>query len=213
MDIMRRIEYKFLHWGPFVCHYKMTPEEVNTLNGLKEEEDYNKNLAGHINHEKGLDYNKVFETLSPYLQSYLQGFHEYRGKKLANSFELLSSWINKQKKYEFNPPHTHDEDLSFVIYTEIPDGLEDESMNYFSNSPGPGSISFDFNMPNANNKFYLQTHSHLPSVGDMFVFPAGLPHWVYPFRTTEGERVSISGNLRLIYDSKKEKALQQVQGS
>jgi hypothetical protein len=32
----------------------------------------------------------------------------------------------------------------------------------------------------------------------MFIFPAGLPHWVYPFKTTEGERVSISGNINLI---------------
>ena len=54
-------------------------------------------------------------------------------------------------------------------------------------------------MPGSNmNKFYLQTHSHLPSIGDFFIFPAGLPHWVYPFKTTEGERVSISGNINLI---------------
>ena len=32
----------------------------------------------------------------------------------------------------------------------------------------------------------------------MFIFPAGLPHWVYPFTKTEGERVSISGNIKLI---------------
>ena len=209
----RRIEYRFLHWGPFVCQYKLEDDEIKKLKALNEGKDYRDNLAGHINHEKSLDRKKVFEIVSPYWQSYLTGYHEFRKKVLAQGVKLTACWINHQKKYEFNPPHTHDEDLSFVIYTEIPDGLEDECMNYFSNSPGPGSISFDFNMPNANNKFYLQTHSHLPSVGDMFVFPAGLPHWVYPFRTTEGERVSISGNLRLIYDSKKEKALQQVQGS
>ena len=73
MDVMRKIEYRFLHWGPFVCHYRMTPEEIKTLDSIEEKEDYNKSLAGHINHEKGLDYNKVFEILSPYLQSYLQG--------------------------------------------------------------------------------------------------------------------------------------------
>ena len=35
-------------------------------------------------------------------------------------------------------------------------------------------------------------------VGDFFIFPAGLAHWVYSFRTTGGERVSISGNINLI---------------
>ena len=50
----------------------------------------------------------------------------------------------------------------------------------------------------AVNNLFLNTHAHLPSVGDMFIFPAQLPHWVYPFKTTEGERVSISGNINLI---------------
>ena len=28
----RRIEYRFLHWGPFVCNYTLLPEEVaNTI--------------------------------------------------------------------------------------------------------------------------------------------------------------------------------------
>ena len=50
---------------------------------------------------------------------------------------------------------------------------------------------------------FLQTHAHLPSVGDMFIFPAGLPHWVYPFVKTEGERVSISGNIKFNDSQKK----------
>ncbi len=33
--------------------------------------------------------------------------------------------------------------------------------------------------------------------GDMFIFPAVLPHWVYPFTKSEGRRVSISGNISL----------------
>ena len=86
-----------------------------------------------------------------------------------------------------------------MLYTEIPQGLHKECHTAVANSPGPGCITFDFNLSGSNvNKFFLQTHSHLPSVGDLFIFPAGLPHWVYPFKTTEGERVSISGNIHLI---------------
>jgi mannose-6-phosphate isomerase-like protein (cupin superfamily) len=88
--------------------------------------------------------------------------------------------------------------LSFVIYTEIPDGLDKECKENIADSAGPGSITFDFNLLGSNmEKLFLQTHSHLPKVGDMFIFPAGLPHWVYPFNKTEGERVSISGNIKL----------------
>ena len=199
----RRIEYRFLHWGPFVCNYMLTPEEVIELKKLESGEDYRNNLAGHLDDEKALDKDKVFNILKPYFDSYALGYQEYRAQPLCNGFEMITAWINRQKKNEFNPPHTHDGHLSFVLYTEIPRGLHKECHTSVHNSPGPGCITFDFNMPGNNiNKFYLQTHSHLPSVGDFFIFPAGLPHWVYPFTKTEGERVSISGNIKF-YDSQK----------
>ena len=195
----RRKEYRYLHWGPFVCDYTLKPEEVNSFRSLKSGEDYRIHLAGHLNNEKELDKNEVFRLLTPYLNSYLMGYHDFRKQPLASGFELITAWINYQKKNEFNPPHTHDGDLSFVVYTEIPEGLHKECHTSVYNSPGPGCITFDFNMPGSHlHKLFLQTHSHLPSVGDMFIFPAGLPHWVYPFSKTEGERVSISGNVKLI---------------
>tara|TARA_R100001129_G_scaffold85470_1_gene58104 strand:- start:196 stop:867 length:672 start_codon:yes stop_codon:yes gene_type:complete len=199
MTETRRIEYRFLHWGPFVCHYILTPEELTFLKKLKGKEDYRKNLAGHLEKEKSLDKKDVYNILLPYLNSYAQGYQEYRAQPLCNGFEMITAWINHQNKNEFNPPHTHDGHLSFVIYTEIPEGLHKECHTSSASSPGPGCITFDFNLSgNGLNKFFLQTHSHLPSVGDMFIFPAGLPHWVYPFKTTEGERISISGNINLI---------------
>ena len=196
---LRRIEYRFLHWGPFVCNYTLSPEEVESFKLLEGGDDYRPNLAGHLENEKGLDKEKVFKLLIPYLNSYIQGYHEFRGEPLCRGFEIISAWINRQQKNEFNPPHTHDGHLSFVLYTEVPKGLREECEKSVSNSTGPGCITFDFNLTGNNvNKFFLSTHSHLPSVGDLFIFPAGLPHWVYPFKTTEGERVSISGNIHLI---------------
>ena len=206
MTDQRRIEYRFLHWGPFVTQYELSSKEVADLNKIEEGQEFNRGLAGHITDEYELSKEKVFEIIEPYLQSYVQGFWDYRKIKLANSFTMVSAWINRQKKYEFNPPHTHDDDLSFVIYTKIPEGLEKECRESVSNSPGPGCIVFDFNMPSSagGNKMFLQTHAHLPSVGDMFIFPAGLPHWVYPFTKTEGERVSISGNIKFNDSQKKQ---------
>jgi len=194
----RRIEYTFFHWGPFVCLYKLTPEEIKKFKSLESGKDYRNNLAGHIQDEKTLNKDKVFELIVPYLNSYVQGYFEFRGAPLTTGYELLTTWINRQKKHEFNPPHIHGGHLSFVIYTEIPDGLDKECKENIADSAGPGSITFDFNLLGSNmEKLFLQTHSHLPKVGDMFIFPAGLPHWVYPFNKTEGERVSISGNIKL----------------
>ena len=164
---IRKIKYRFLHWGPFVCHYKLTPQEIEEYKSLKSGKDYRDNLAGHLDNEKGLNKDKVFKLLIPYLNSYLQGYHSFRGVPLATGYKLITAWINRQKKNEFNPPHTHDGELSFVIYTEIPDGLDEECRSTVCNSPGPGCITFDFNMPGSNfHKLFLQTHSHLPSDRD-----------------------------------------------
>lgn len=202
--LMREIKYNFLHWGPFVTHYQLSQEEINVFKQLAQGQDFRKGLAGHLKDEHELDKNRVFTLIHPYLQSYVQGFLDFRQKKLTNGFELKNAWINRQKKNEFNPPHTHDDDLSFVLYTEIPDELEAECKSSVSNSPGPGCIVFDFNIPGGSfNNLFLTTHAHLPSVGDMFIFPAALPHWVYPFKTTEGERVSISGNVKFYGGQKK----------
>ena len=123
------------------------------------------------------------------------GYEEFRGVPLATGYELITAWINRQKKNEFNPLHTHDGELSFVTYTQIPELLEIECRLSVGNSPGPGCITFDFNMPGSNvHKLFLQTHSHLPAVGDMFIFPAWLKHWVSPFNT-DCVRVSVSGNV------------------
>ena len=202
MTDVRRIEYRFLHWGPFVCNYMLLPEEVEAFKQLQSGKDYRDHLAGHLENEKALDKVKVFNILFPYLNSYAQGYQEYRNQPLCNGFEMITAWVNRQTKNEFNPPHTHDGHLSFVVYTEVPQGLYKECKSSVSNSPGPGCITFDFNMPGIGNKYFLQTHSHFPSVGDLFIFPAGLPHWVFPFKTTEGERVSISGNIKAKNDSK-----------
>ena len=200
---MREIKYNFLHWGPWVCHFRLLPEELEAFNKLQDGVNFQKGLAGHLKDEYELDRNRVFTIIYPYLSSYVQGIYDYRQVKLKPGFDLRSAWINRQKKNEFNPPHTHDDDLSFVVYTKVPEGLRKECEEAVHNSPGPGCITFDFNIPGGTFKnLFLNTHAHLPSVGDMFIFPAVLPHWVYPFKTTEGERVSISGNVRF-YDGQK----------
>ena len=52
MTDTRRIEYRFLHWGPFVCNYTLTPEEIEAFKLIESGEDYRKNLAAHMEDEK-----------------------------------------------------------------------------------------------------------------------------------------------------------------
>ena len=42
MTDTRRIEYRFLHWGPFVCNYTLLPEEVKAFKELQDGQDFRK---------------------------------------------------------------------------------------------------------------------------------------------------------------------------
>ena len=44
------------------------------------------------------------------------------------------------------------------------------------------------------NKQFVTYRSIFPKVGDMFIFPASLVHWVIPFKS-DCVRISVSGNI------------------
>ena len=95
------------------------------------------------------------------------------------------------KAGEFNPPHHHSADLSFVLFVNVPKQLFQENRKYAGTSGGPGAISWFYG---EGNNHYISSVDQFPRVGDLFIFPASLNHWVYPFKS-KGERVSLSGNL------------------
>ena len=57
----------------------------------------------------------------------------FKGYKSLSKIKLSSLWINLQKKYEFNPPHTHSGIFSFIIFLNVPYNLNDE-LKYFKQS-------------------------------------------------------------------------------
>ena len=195
----KTINYNFFHWGPFLYKTSLTEEELDSVKKLcnKKLKDYRNSLAGLIKHEHKLNAKKMFPIIFPYLQSYIRAYSEDycpSNQFLKNKIELVSSWVNYMTKFESNPIHTHDEDLSFVIYTQVPKGLKQEVKDTVSNNTQPGSINF-INVL-GNNKYHINQHTFMPEVGDFFIFPASLHHSVNHFQS-EGERISISGNLRI----------------
>jgi hypothetical protein len=113
------------------------------------------------------------------------------------SYEIESLWINFQKKYEFNPIHTHSGDYSFVIWIRIPYDLLDEiNLDNSKNANQPCNSLFEFHFISASGDI-----SSLPLKvdknweGTMIMFPSWLNHSVYPFYTTDDYRISISGNI------------------
>ena len=191
----RTINYSYYHWGPFLYKTCLEQEELNKLKKLcsKKSPHYRKSLAGLIKHEHTIEVKKIFSILSPYIESYIKAFNIYSGKNLGHKIELISSWVNFMTKYESNPLHTHHEDLSFVIYTKVPKELKQE-YNESEGNTKPGAINFVQSLD--NNKYLVNSHTFIPEVGDFFIFPACLNHGVNHFQSN-GERISISGNLRI----------------
>ena len=61
---------------------------------------------------------------------------------------------------------------------------------------GPGGISWTYG---EGGRQVISTVHQFPKSGDMYIFPAGLRHWVFPFKSNV-ERISVSGNLLIDAD-------------
>ena len=191
----RLINYNFFHWGPLLFQTNLTEEELNEIKKLcsKKGKDYRQNLAGLLDQEYEMDGEKLFSIISPYANSYLNAFRQYSNKTLGNKVDLIKAWVNYMTKGEANPLHTHDGDLSFVLFTEIPKDLLKEYENHVGTTK-PGMINFVYTLE--DRATLINEHSFFPIVGTFFIFPACLHHYVNPFKC-DGERVSVSGNLRV----------------
>jgi len=191
----KRIDYNFFHWGPFLYRTILLKEEIDKIKNLcsKKNKDYRRTLAGLIKHEHEIDRKKMFPIIAPYLESYVQAFTEHHGKRLGSKLELVATWVNYMTKFETNPLHTHDEDLSFVLFMKVPKYLKEEYNKNVGNTK-PGAINFIYSLE--QRKELINQHSFFPEIGELFIFPACLNHYVNGFQC-EGERISVSGNIRI----------------
>ena len=205
---MNEIEYKFPYWGPFLMEVEMEDEVISLLlkkgkESQKKHLDARKKLAGMLDSEYYFENPDEWfcPILNPYINSYIEAVSDYKldaFKRPPTTWTLVKLWINYQKANEYNPPHHHDGDLSFVIYLQVPEEIvkENKETNHEHNNPGPGIISFDFGH---DMKFSIASYIAMPKVGQTFIFPAWLPHHVMGFKS-DVERISVSGNVTFIYD-------------
>ena len=172
---------------------------------------FNSNLAGNIEKEFSLD--ESFEKiLSPYTSLLAEEFDKidiettYTNiKKQVSSWISTGSWINFQKKYEFNPIHHHFGDYSFVLWIQIPYDLKEElELENCKNSNAKSNSLFCFTHIDLYGSIIV---TRLPVdktwEGTMILFPSNLKHQVYPFFTSDDYRISISGNLIMKPKTKK----------
>lgn len=164
----------------------------------------NKKLAGNIEHEYDLhkSVSKLEDLLFPFFNIFNEEFKYMNDIKLMTDdvpIILSQSWVNFQKKTEFNPVHNHSGIVSFTLYLDVPYDIEDEkklASSVNSNSNVPGHFSF----------FYTNSMGHIiPEVipvdkkyrNVLLMFPSKMMHCVYPFYTSDEYRISVSGNFSL----------------
>ena len=171
--------------------------------------DKRSDLAGHLQKETTFpitpnlnylltalsgEYDKIFygNTNGSFHPDFIKEFTE-NGYNFE--FVLRDIWINYGKKYDFSPLHKHTGVYSFVLWVKIPYKFEDEEKVYPFTSDYGSSGKFKFYYPKANMPGCIANTTVDSVEWDLILFPSHLFHTVYPFYTSDEERISISGNL------------------
>jgi len=196
---------------------KPIKDEINFIkNNFDNATKANNFLAGNIEKEYKLknSHSYIESLLLPLAQAYMgaNGYKKYLleiQKKYTNSKDelvntrLIDAWVNFQSKHEFNPIHNHGGFLSFVIWIDIPFLIDDELKQLHvkdSNTKLAGNFSFMFTdilghitpFPIGADKSYNN---------GLLLFPAELHHVVYPFFTSDKQRISVAGNFGITNES------------
>lgn len=188
----------YYHWGPYLHKTKLPQALCHDIltRGRQTHTDHSRSLAGVIEKQFLLcedDRKHIESILEEPLSVYVRERAVYHGEEVkVVSMQLDEVWINIMKPGDFNPPHNHvGGDISFVLYLQIPGGLQEEYEHNKSNNAGPGTIEFYYGQPDS---WVTSGHKLLPQEGDLLIFPAQLIHFVQPYKSL-GERISVAGNI------------------
>ena len=175
-------------------------EEIITNKKKSNDLDFGRNLAGNVQQEIRLDIefmkkNNWAEFLGKSCQKWLLEGHNISLKK----FEIISSWIVRQFKNEYNPIHYHGGQISGVGYLKVPKDMGQTIQKNKKVQHNGKLVLIDGSKKFLCNPTYIIT----PKVGEFYFFPSYMMHTVYPFSDTTEERRSVSFNAKIDDDSAK----------
>lgn len=205
---MNNKDFEVFNWGPFLCKFEITKEETDMLFEVvnKSLTHPTRELNNIVSEEKKLNKEKQVWFLKYffyYFNTYIKNLVIYNNQSVLKTITGLKStdiWVNFMKENDFIPPHIHSGDLSFVLYLEVPKSLT-ENKEYSVSNNVPGGIQFSYGESNSTNipSSSIIQHSFLPKVGDFYIFPANLNHYVFPFKG-DGTRISLAGNINYTFN-------------
>ncbi len=199
-------------FGPPIYQSDIGEEFLNFLNLIasqskEEKRNVGATLAGNISEQYSavLKENQSIEFLDKIRRHVFNAIIEFEKKYNTSNEEYIyldkfqfhlgpGAWINYQHSGEFNPLHNHTGQLSAVIYIDVPECIAEENQSALqTNAPSSGKISWVYGSIDYATDYHF---THQPKTGEIFLFPAGLQHMVYPFKS-DVERISMSFN---VYD-------------
>ena len=197
-------------FGPSVVKTVIPKEIVSNMNLYVDEIikdkkklenlNYGASLAGNVQQEFRLDVefmkkNNWAEFLGKSCQKWLAEGHNISIK----NFEIISSWIVRQFKNEYNPIHYHGGHISGVGYLKVPKDMGQTVQKNKKIQHNGNLVLID-----GSKKFLCNpTYVIRPQVGEFYFFPSYMMHVVYPFSDTLEERRSVSFNAKIDDDSAK----------
>ncbi len=161
--------------------------EQNLLNNKEKKEklDASKSLVGKVTEEIFLEKSflekEFLKIIGPHINNFLISSN-YKSHELIN---IDSCWVVRQFESEYNPVHSHNGDVSGVLYLKFPKSRK---------SGKDGTICF------INSPTFFLNRGHItlyPEVGSIFLFPSYVLHTVYPIRDNQEERRCIAFNASL----------------
>jgi hypothetical protein len=189
-------------FGPTIARVKMSNELIKVLNDYVDKTisdknkikdlDHGNNLAGNVTQEFKLE--KKFIEESGYKNFLSESVHEWlkisRYKEIKE-FEIISSWIVRQFKNEYNPVHWHGGHVSGVGYLKVPKSLGETAQPLSNKNNKNGNLELIY----GSRQFLSDSSFSIkPETGYFYFFPHYMMHTVYPFTGTNEERRSISFN-------------------
>ena len=199
------------HFGPSILKVRIPDDILNNLNNYIDEIIKNKTKTKSLDHGDKLvgDVTQEFKLESDFITkigwlNFLgictsKWIEADMGKKIKN-FKIISSWIVRQFKDEYNPVHWHGGHISGAGFLKLPEtfGKHVQNKNNSQYQGGKLQLIHGSRMFLSNSKFTIN-----PEVGDFYFFPNYMMHTVYPFKYSNQERRSISFNAKIdedIYD-------------
>ena len=181
---------EMLVFGRIVCKYRIELDLIDDMNQKYEEALKNtnllkskaKDLAGRLDSELDLmpilQSAKIFKRITECMSNYIDTCIEHGTCKPGpHNLDILSCWMNDMKPGEYNPIHTHNDNIGYAanLYLKVPE--------FINNVTEPHKFKdgfITFLAPNGT-----ASESFLPEAGEFYIFQADHMHCVNPFKTKD----------------------------